>query len=398
MFSEQVKLDWHQRKLLLEQFEKTDFESSVFSEAQEYLELCHYEQKLPEACLWERLAEVRSQLEQNSTYWQSLEELAYGAKVAWRNSTRCIGRISWQSLIVRDMRHLTTAEQVFEAVVEHIRLATNGGSIRPIITVFAADCPGSRGIRIWNPLLIRYAGYRQPDGSVVGDPAQAEFTDLLLRMGWKGGVGTAFDLLPLVIQMPGERPQIFELPPNVVLEVPLSHPEFPWFEDLGLKWHALPAVTDMRLDIGGISYSAAPFNGWYMSTEIGARNLGDAKRYNLLPVIAGRMGLNLKSKISLWKDRALVELNAAVLHSFCQQGVSILDHHSASHQFIHHTEKEEALGRIVPADWGWIVPPVSGSATEVFHREYQNIILKPNFFKQPEPWCQMSSPKGCPFH
>jgi len=397
MFSEQVKLDWHQRKLLLEQFEKTDFESSVFSEAQEYLELCHYEQKLPEACLAKRLAEVRSQLEQKGTYWQTLEELAYGAKVAWRNSTRCIGRIFWQSLVVRDMRHLTTAKQVFEAVAEHIRAATNGGSIRPTITVFAADQLGQPGIRIWNSLLIRYAGYLQSDGLVIGDPAQVEFTNFAQRLGWKGA-GTKFDVLPIIIQMPGEKPQVFELPPEVILEVPLIHPDYPWFAELGLKWHALPAVSDMRLEIGGISYSAAPFNGWYMSAEIGSRNLGDVKRYNLLPIIAERMGLNTKSKLSLWKDRALIELNAAVLYSFARHGVSMVDHHSASHQFIRHTEKEEELGRIVPADWGWIVPPISGSATEVFHREYQNIILKPNFFKQSESWRQTSLSRGCPFH
>ena len=45
-----------------------------------------------------------------------------------------------------------------------------------------------------------------------------------------------------------------------------------------------------------------------MSAEIGARNFGDAHRYNLLPIVAKKMGLNTSSKLSLWKDRALVEL------------------------------------------------------------------------------------------
>jgi nitric-oxide synthase len=110
------------------------------------------------------------------------------------------------------------------------------------------------------------------------------------------------------------------------------------------------------------------------------------------------MGLNLKSKLSLWKDRALVELNAAVLHSFSKHGISIVDHHSASSQFIRHTEQEEQQGRSVPADWGMIVPPISGSATEVFHREYTNVCLKPNLFKQPEPFLKTSRVGGCPFH
>ena len=39
----------------------------------------------------------------------------------------------------------------------------------------------------------------------------------------------------------------------------------------------------MCLEIGGICYPAAPFNGWYMGTEIGARNLADTDRYDQLP-------------------------------------------------------------------------------------------------------------------
>ena len=36
-----------------------------------------------------------------------------------------------------------------------------------------------------------------------------------------------------------------------------------------MKWYGVPMISDMRLEIGGISYTAAPFNGWYMGTEIG---------------------------------------------------------------------------------------------------------------------------------
>jgi nitric-oxide synthase, bacterial len=370
---------------------------ALLTEANDYLKLCYQEQQLPEPNMWARLAEIKAELQHNDTYWQTNDELTYGAKVAWRNSVQCIGRIFWQSLTVRDLRHLSTAEEIFMALVQHIQLATNGGSIRPTITIFAPD-RSEKGIRIWNPLLIRYAGYRQPDGSIIGDPAQVELTESLQQMGWTGGAKTSFDLLPLVIQMPGQKPQIFELPPEIVMEVPLTHPEYPWFADLGLKWHALPAVSNLRLEIGGISYSAAPFNGWYMGAEIGSRNLGDTQRYNLLPVVAERMGLSLKSKLSLWKDRALVELNAAVLHSFAKHGVSMVDHHSASSQFIRHTEREEQLGRSVPADWGAIVPPISASATEIFHRDYKNVCLKPNFFKQAEPWLKVSRAGECPFH
>ena len=320
-----------------------------------------------------------------------------GARMAWRNSIRCTGRLHWRNLDVRDMRHLTTAEDIFEALLEHIKHATNGGKIRSVISIFAQQMPGQPGIRIWNPQAIRYAGYGQPDGTVIGDPQHVELTNELFKLGWQGGKRTPFDLLPIVIQMPGEAPQLFELPPEIVLEVLLSHPDYPWFAGLGLKWHALPMVSNMQLSIGGISYTAAPFNGWYLGTEIGARNLADQYRYNMLPVIAERLGLDRRVSRTLWKDRALVELNIAVLSSFAKQGVSIVDHHTVARQFIVHEEQERQSGRCVYADWGWIVPPMSGATTPVFHRPYQNTCIRPNFFSQPDPW--KTEPESlCPMH
>ncbi|CAN7557323.1 nitric oxide synthase oxygenase [Rossellomorea sp. LjRoot5] len=31
--------------------------------------------------------------------------------------------------------------------------------------------------------------------------------------------------------------------PHLALQVPLRHPEFDWFGDLGLKWHGVPIIT-----------------------------------------------------------------------------------------------------------------------------------------------------------
>jgi nitric-oxide synthase, bacterial len=355
-------------------------------EARAYLHQFHQECGIFDASP-QRLRQVQVDIERTGTYQQTYEELAYGAKVAWRNNTRCIGRLHWKSLTVRDWRHLQTPEEIFAALVEHLRFATNGGRIRSTMSVFAPALPGQPGIRIWNPQLIRYAGYRLLDGSVIGDPLHVDLTEKLRRLGWRGAVGTPFDVLPLVIQMPNQPPKVFELPHEVVLEVPLSHPDYPWFAQLGLKWHALPVISNMRLEIGGLSYTAAPFNGWYMGTEIGARNLGDVKRYNLLPVIAGYMGLDTRSDRSLWKDRALVELNVAVLSSFANHGVTIVDHHTASRQFMCHEEVEAQAGRKVPAHWVWLVPPISSSTSPIFHvTHYHNTILKPNFFYQQPPW------------
>lgn len=368
--------------LLLDQ----TLQGEIFREAGEYIRLFHTECGfLDETAA--RLAKIQAEIKQTGTYRQTDAELTYGARLAWRNNTRCIGRLHWQTLTVRDLRHLATAEEICLALLDHLRFATNNGKIRSTMSIFAPASPGQEGIQIWNPQLIRYAGYRQPDGSIIGDPAQADFTDTLRRLGWQGGPGTPFDVLPLIIKVPGQAPRLFDLPPDLIMEVPLSHPDYPWFAELGLKWHALPVISNMRLEIGGISYTAAPFNGWYMGTEIGARNLGDVNRYNLLPVIAEKMGLDRHTDRSLWKDRALVELNIAVLSSFANQGVTIVDHHTASRQFLLHDARERHSGREVPAHWTWLVPPLSGSTSPLFQiATYKNRKNKPNFFYQPLPW------------
>ena len=78
------------------------------------------------------------------------------------------------------------------------------------------------------------------------------------------------------------------------------------------------------------------------------------------------MGLEMKSDRGLWKDRAIAELNVAILHSFAESGVAMVDHHTAARQFITHIEREEREGRVTHADWSWIVPPLSGFCTPVF--------------------------------
>jgi len=315
------------------------------------------------------------------------EDLTRLAKLAWRNHPRCIGRLFWNTLELLDARAASSAGEVFEACVQHLRHSTNGGKIRSTVTLFAPAEGDERGIRIWNRQLIRYAGYRAADGTTRGDPDQLAFTRIAIELGWQPPRERGdFDLLPLVIQMPGAPPRLFQLPPDSVLEVPISHPTLAWFADLGLKWHAVPAVSDMALVGEGLRFPAAPFSGYYMGTEIASRNFGDESRYNLLPRIADRMGLDRSARRMLWKDRALVELNTAVLHSFREAGVAIVDHHTASAQFMQHVRNEESCDRPVPGDWSWLVPPMSGSACPVFHRYYDGPTPGPAFVEQPPAW------------
>ena len=337
-----------------------------------------------------RLAEVHAEIAATGTYRHTTAELTFGARVAWRNSSRCIGRLYWRSLKVRDQREVSTPAEVAEQCVEHLRVATNKGKIRPVITIFAPAEPGMDAPQIVNEQIIRYAAYRGTDGGVLGDARNLALTELALKRGWQPpSTRGPFDVLPLMVSCKGQDPALVEIPADDVLEVPLSHPDFPWLGALGVKWHAVPAISNMRLRIGGIDYPSAPFNGWYMGTEIGARNLADHDRYDLLPYLAKRMGLDMSSEATLWRDRALVELNRAVLHSFAEAGVTITDHHTESKRFLTHLEKEEAAGRTCPADWSWIVPPVSGGLTPVYHRYYDSGELLPNFFPA-------GKPPGCP--
>lgn len=49
---------------------------------------------------------------------------------------------------------------------------------RSAITIFPQRTDSKHDFRIWNAQLIRYAGYKQPDGSVLGDPANVELTEV----------------------------------------------------------------------------------------------------------------------------------------------------------------------------------------------------------------------------
>ncbi|MEW9700863.1 nitric oxide synthase oxygenase [Paenibacillus sp. SI8] len=325
-----------------------------------------------------RLLAVKQRIRDQSHYEHTSEELLHGAKMAWRNSNRCIGRLFWETLRVHDARHIETEAQMAEALFQHIETATNGGKIRPVITIFPPEQGIETRFHIYNDQLIRYAGY-ETDHGLLGDPASLEITKICQSLGWNGA-GTRFDILPLLVQIGQQTPRWFEIPKQLVMEVNIAHPEIPAFEELQLKWYAVPIVSNMRLEIGGISYPAAPFNGWYMGTEIGARNFADQNRYNMLPRVAEIMGLNTQREASLWKDKALVELNVAVLHSYQSQGVAIVDHHTAAQQFKRFEEKEDKQGRAVTGDWTWLIPPLSPATTHIFHSSYRNEVKRPNFF------------------
>jgi nitric-oxide synthase len=79
----------------------------------------------------------------------------------------------------------------------------------------------------------------------------------------------------------------------------------------------------------------------------------------------------------------MIELTAAVLWSFERAGIRIDDHHAATERFHRWTQAERRHGREIDAEWAWVVPPISASATPVFHESYSSAQRLPNFFRTP---------------
>ncbi|CAG0903117.1 unnamed protein product, partial [Darwinula stevensoni] len=83
----------------------------------------------------DRSAAIELQVTSTGTYDLTSDELAFGARNAWRNASRCIGRIHWPPLKrktapqVFDARGATTTAGMFQAICDHIKYGTNGGKI-----------------------------------------------------------------------------------------------------------------------------------------------------------------------------------------------------------------------------------------------------------------------------
>lgn len=115
----------------------------------------------------QRLREVEAAIRATGTYQLLEPELVFGAKQAWRNAARCVGRIQWNKLQVRvggdpwcqwgpptspaqlgvtlghlpvfssdpvpqvfDARDCANVGEMFSFLCTHIQYATNRGNIR----------------------------------------------------------------------------------------------------------------------------------------------------------------------------------------------------------------------------------------------------------------------------
>lgn len=107
----------------------------LWNEAKAFIAAC-YQELGKEEEVKDRLEDIKSEIDLTGSYVHTKEELEHGAKMAWRNSNRCIGRLFWNSLNVIDRRDVRTKEEVRDALFHHIETATNNGKIRPTITIF----------------------------------------------------------------------------------------------------------------------------------------------------------------------------------------------------------------------------------------------------------------------
>ena len=97
---------------------------------------------------------------------------------------------------------------------------------------------------------------------------------------------------------------------------------------------------------------------------------------------ADALGFDRATNRSLWVDRVVLELNTGVLHSFSTAGISIVDQHTVSEQFMTHFKDEMTNRGGCPTDWVWTVPSTSGSLTAVWHQETLHYHLSPSVLRQ----------------
>lgn len=335
---------------------------------------------MAEADMKARMQAVKKALKTEGAYRHTPEELAFGARVAWRNHSRCIGRLVWKSLEVFDCRALSSPAEVAAQLFEHLRLSLESGSVRPIISIFAPATAADVPVTFESEQALQYAGYALPDGSILGDTKNIEITRTARALGWRPPEPpTAFDLLPIVLRDGKGHRHIFDLPDGISTQISIEHPVYPAVGQLGLRWYPVPCVANMTLTIGGIDYPCAPFSGHYMATEIASRDFGDARRYDMLEEFARAIGLDTAND-ALWKDAALTEMNRAVLHSFRRAGIRIVDHHEASAQFMEFMKLEQREGRTPSSDWSWLVPPQAAAACPIFHLPMTDLGAVPNFY------------------
>ena len=343
-----------------------------------------------------RIAEVLVSIEMTGDYLHTSDELTWAAKTAWRNAARCVGRDLWKSLVVADERNAFTCQDVFDGICRNLRIAFNGGKIIPSATIFRQRFrkdQSTPGIRLWNGVLLGFAGFKMENGDVIGDPKNISLTNIAVRMGWKPRCNN-FELLPLIITDVYQKTKLFELPEDIKdFTVDIIHPEIPEITNMGLKWYAIPSVSSMMLEAGGIQYTCSQIAGFFQDTEISVMNILGPPRYNLMEPIGRLLKLDVSKNTSYWKCDVATEVTKAVYHSFTVSRVSIIDHLTMAENFCSFMKEEMKSRGGCPSDWVWVVPPMSGGIVPTFYTEMLRYSLSPSFEYQSGPEIYLRPPR-----
>ena len=80
----------------------------LIDKARSFIQTMYSELKYNTNEIENRMKEIEQEINLTGSYTHTYEELSYGAKMAWRNSNRCIGRLFWNSLNVKDAEMYVT--------------------------------------------------------------------------------------------------------------------------------------------------------------------------------------------------------------------------------------------------------------------------------------------------
>ena len=76
---------------------------------------------------------------------------------------------------------------MYDALTDHIKYSYNGGTVKPAITIFRKREIGKPDLRVWNPLMAHFAGYKVNSNhhkniellKEIGDQGNLEFTEVI---------------------------------------------------------------------------------------------------------------------------------------------------------------------------------------------------------------------------
>ena len=265
------------------------------------------------------------------TYTHTSEELTVGARLAWRHNTRCIGKLYWRGLTVRDFaRHHRRRGSPRAASITASSSSTRAASSRRSRSSRPTR-PGERAAQVRNGQLMSYAGHRQADGTVIGDRDTVAMTELAKAHGWAPASGGP-------VRHPAARHGGPATATSASHEIPrrarprgrdrAPHDRRAW-PSSACAGGAFRRSATMTLSIGGINYPCAPFTGWYLAPETRPATSRIPTATTCCRRSPRRSGSTLRPALAVegqGHDRA----HGRVLHSFDKAGMRMDDHHTAA--------------------------------------------------------------------